>query len=341
MNTPVLDRLEVLIQRDVNRRGLASDPQENLITWCHGDFAAACRSLAEHRQRPGDTAMILTGFFIPSAGAHETDGPLGSVFLAQVLARLGFEVLLVTDANATTPLNLAVRQLGLERHVKVNPVYGAVGFAEGDCGVPLDRISHIICIERAGPSHSLTSLHRQSRRGPTPEPEFLSRVPVEHWDHYHTMRGRIITDQMEPAHLLVDRMKAALGDRLVTIGVGDGGNEIGMGKIPWEVIAKNIPGGDLVACRIPVEHNIVCGVSNWGAYALAAGVWHLRDRPFDSQLFSAEAEHELWKHVLAQSTLVDGMSGQRTLTVDGLEWEDYIQPLGEMAELLAEGPRRE
>ena len=44
-----------------------------------------------------------------------------------------------------------------------------------------------------------------------------------------------------------------------------------MGKIPWEVIRRNIPGGGLVACRVPTDHLIVCGVSNWGAYGLAAG----------------------------------------------------------------------
>ena len=45
-----------------------------------------------------------------------------------------------------------------------------------------------------------------------------------------------------------------------------------MGKIPWDVIRRNIPRGGLVACRVPADHLIVCGISNWGAYGLAAGV---------------------------------------------------------------------
>ena len=44
--------------------------------------------------------------------------------------------------------------------------------------------------------------------------------------------------------------------------LGDGGNEIGMGKIPHETIVKNIPNGDLIHCRVPTDHLIVAGVSN-------------------------------------------------------------------------------
>ena len=38
-----------------------------------------------------------------------------------------------------------------------------------------------------------------------------------------------------------------------------------MGKIPHETIVKNIPNGDLIHCRVPTDHLIVAGVSNWGA----------------------------------------------------------------------------
>jgi hypothetical protein len=150
------------------------------------------------------------------------------------------------------------------------------------------------------------------------------------------MRGRVITDQMYPAHRLFEEVGRAKR-RVTTIGIGDGGNEIGMGKIPWEVIAKNVPGGGLVACRVPTDATIVCGVSNWGAYGLAAGVWCLSGRPFAAELFSAEAEHALWERVLREAVLVDGVTGRRELTVDGLPWDEYIRPLREIAALLAAG----
>ena len=78
------------------------------------------------------------------------------------------------------------------------------------------------------------------------------------------MRGRDITDtDAAGAPTCSHRRRSATA--AVTIGIGDGGNEIGMGKIPHETIVKNIPNGDLIHCRVPTDHLIVAGVSNWGA----------------------------------------------------------------------------
>ena len=76
---------------------------------------------------------------------------------------------------------------------------------------------------------------------------FLAEVPIHYHDRYHTMKGRDITGHMSPAHWLFEEAPSALP--ITTIGIGDGGNEIGMGKIPWDIIRRNIPGGGQVACR--------------------------------------------------------------------------------------------
>ena len=44
---------------------------------------------------------------------------------------------------------------------------------------------------------------------------------------------------------------------------------------------------------MPTDHLIVCGVSNWGAYGLAAGVRLLREQPLDSDLFDTERERQI------------------------------------------------
>src|SRR5438874_2583567 len=108
-------------------------------------------------------------------------------------------------------------------------------------------------------------------------------MPPEHRDRCHTMRGIDVTDTVSPAHWLFEDKR-----RPVTIGIGDGGNEIGMGKIGWEVVSRNIPRGGLIACRVPVDHLVVAGVSNWGAYALAAGVHALRGARPGIDLFNSE-----------------------------------------------------
>jgi len=164
-------------------------------------------------------------------------------------------------------------------------------------------VTHLLAIERVGPSHAD--------------------------NRCYTMRGRDVTESMWPAHawFLSAQLTHDFGLRdLITIGIGDGGNEIGMGKIPRDVIARNIPRGDLIACSTPTQHLIVSGVSNWGAYALAAGVLLLRgqSRP---ELFGPARERAILQRMVEEGPLVDGVTGLPTATVDGLGWADYSSVL--------------
>ena len=137
------------------------------------------------------------------------------------------------------------------------------------------------------------------------------------------MRGRDVTAVTRPAHLLFEKMPWAMVGGRTTIGIGDGGNEIGMGKLPWSTIRKNVPRGGEVACRVPTDYLIVAGVSNWGAYALATGVRLLRGPGRMSSLYDVERERELLRLMVDAGPLVDGVTGERTLTVDGLTFERY------------------
>jgi hypothetical protein len=166
--------------------------------------------------------------------------------------------------------------------------------------------SHVVVIERSGPAKD---------------------------DRNYTMRGRDITDSMCPAHVLIEYATAHF-PQVATIGIGDGGNEIGMGKIPHETIVKNIPNGDLIHCRVPTDHLIVCGVSNWGAYALAAGVYLLRGVKPPADLFDPDRERAILEVMVREGPLVDGVTGRQTATVDGLTWEEYVKPLVRIRELL-------
>ena len=154
--------------------------------------------------------------------------------------------------------------------------------------------------------------------------EFLREVPAVSFDRCHTMKGRDITEEMAAAHLLFEEA-ARQTPRVTTIGIGDGGNEIGMGKIPWSIIRRNIPNGGLVACRTPTDHLIVCGVSNWGAYGLAAGVRILRGASLEEDLFDPEREKATLEVMVEKGPLVDGVSGLPTPTVDGLSNDVYFK----------------
>src|SRR5881275_1976550 len=100
------DQLRALrdaVQVDAGNRGLARDPADNLFTACADDFAAACRSIAEH---PAPRVGVVTGFMIPSTDppTGETDGPPGALTLAQAFERLGVPTVLLSDAAGYSAL---------------------------------------------------------------------------------------------------------------------------------------------------------------------------------------------------------------------------------------------
>ena len=67
-------------------------------------------------------------------------------------------------------------------------------------------------------------------------------------------------------------LKALEDPRVLTIGVGGNGNEVGMGKVT-EAVNKHITGGSRIGCVVPTDYLITTGVSNWGGDALAAGLY--------------------------------------------------------------------
>jgi D-glutamate cyclase len=331
-----LKAIRDLIQEDIANRGLRRDPAENLITACPDDFAGACRSIA---QAPAPALGIVTGFYIVDATppAGETDGPLGALFLARALTPLGIRVVLGTDPFCAPALQAGLDACGLIGQVAVvwladqsDPNSSRYGDSFPTGGTPL---THCLALERVGPSHTPESVRDQQGATTAAVTDFVREVPPDRYGRCYSMRGRDLSALMRPAHLLFER--ARQGDRKeVTIGIGDGGNEIGMGKIAWEVIRRNIPNGALIACRVPADYLIVAGVSNWGAYALATGVALLRGKRLDRELFDIERERELLRVMVEKGPLVDGVSGKQTVTVDGLSFERYAEPLKRLAALV-------
>jgi hypothetical protein len=354
------ERLRLLrdaVQVDVGNRGLARDPDRNLLNACPDDLANACRSLAEH---PAPVLAVVTGFFIPSAGLGETDGPLGAVYLARTLPALGVRVLLVGDPFCRRALEAGLEACGLLGQTPVLDVPEHPGGAWWGGG---PAPTHVLALERVGPSHRPTSVRAQPGADEAIVRAFLDEVPADHHNRCHTMRGIDITPHtrdaswlFEDAHALTEpprragsvsdrRTDAADGTRLppvahapgspgpVTLGVGDGGNEIGMGKVPWDVIRRNIPGGAVIACRVAADHLVVAGVSNWGAYALAAGAALARGVRPPAGWFDLDAEEAILRVMVEQGPLVDGVLGRPAVSVDGLPFAPYASPLRRIGEI--------
>lgn len=325
---PDWQALDALLRRDPGGRGVAAflEAGQGLAA---GHLAAAARHLAQH----GQSAAIVTGFAIVGRDppAAETDGPPGALFLARVLAALGVEVTLISDRFGL-PLVEAGRRLGgpdsarlFEFPLAADPSESQAWIDDYLSSPAGARLTHLVSIERVGPSHTLASLSAQPRTGVAPIVEFEREVPPEQRDRCHNMRGVIIDDCTAPIHRLFETV-AVRRPEVKTIGVADGGNEIGMGAVPWEIARQAIARGPAgqVACRVPCDNLILAGVSNYGAYALAAAVAALRGRTDLISAWNADAERRLIETLVRDARAVDGVTGLSQPTVDGLPLEEYL-----------------
>ena len=118
---------------------------------------------------------------------------------------------------------------------------------------------------------------------------------------------------------------------IVTIAVGDGGNELGMGKVR-ELVVKCIEMGETIASVIIADYIIVSGVSNWGAHGLEAMLSILAGQML---LQDAETEKTLIEKMV-EAGAVDGCSKKNEATVDGLSLEQNVEILLSLRKLTAD-----
>jgi len=97
--------------------------------------------------------------------------------------------------------------------------------------------------------------------------------------------------------------------RIPTVGVGDGGNEIGMGNLASQ-IRESL---ELSPCVVEVDNLVLASVSNWGAYGIAACLEELSDTPLLPEW------QEVYDFLVCTVELgsVDGVTREPVATVDG------------------------
>ena len=255
---------------------------DGLFVAAKGGLWQAASSLAD---APDASVGIITGFYVPlgTPPAAETDGPVGASMLARALTRIGMACRVVTDEPCRATCAAALRGTGIV--LDVVPLGGAV-----EDTIALWRrsgVTHALSIERCG---------RSADGAP------------------RNMRGEDISAFTTP---LDDLFLAGPWRR---IAIGDGGNEIGMGSMPASIIGAHVAHGEMIACATPADHLIVAGVSNWGAYALIAALAVLRADWRDALLASLDArvDGEILRAMVEDGPAVDGVTRQRTMTVDSL-----------------------
>jgi hypothetical protein len=134
---------------------------------------------------------------------------------------------------------------------------------------------------------------------------------------YLNMRALDVSDETAQVDFLFD-------GTIPSVGVGDGGNEIGMGNVADAVAAS----GTLVPdpCVTRVSELVIASVSNWGGYGLVAALSSLARRDL---LPSIEEER---RTVARTATLgaVDGTTGEPDGKVDGFGPEVTAEILSDL-----------
>jgi hypothetical protein len=121
-----------------------------------------------------------------------------------------------------------------------------------------------------------------------------------------------------------------------TISIGDGGNEIGMGRVPRPLIARHVPLGDLIGCVVPADFLLAAGVSHWGAYAVLAALAKLRPDWTLAMLagLGAALDQAVVEAMVRDGPAVDGVSLQRAATIDALEMDVHRGVLEAVLEVI-------
>lgn len=319
-------------------RALAADPGGRGVPRLAADSAAelddqlsrACHDLAQARR-----VVIVTGFCIPRVEppAAETDGPPGALLLARALFSAGIPLHILTDDYGAPLVETGLAAHGLPAEILETMPLGASqprGWIDHWLASrSAEGLSHAVAIERPGPSHTPDTLRAQRRSGPPPLDWFVRETPAIHQNVCHNMRGQSIEVYSAPLYLLFD----AIRERnlpVTTIAVGDGGNEIGMGKLPWELLRETL--GDSTAgrtiSRVAADLLVLSGVSNWGGYALALGTAALAGSLEPIAAWTPADEFGLIERIVREGGAVDGVTARREPTVDGLAWSEHARVYG-------------
>lgn len=270
-------------------RGISALRPYLSATYCQD----AARFIVEKSKSSRKTAIVATGFFILSARAPETDGPPGAIAIAKALEALGFEVVLVSD-RYTAPM------LTIDGFRKDEVIEFPIADHQASRKIARNILFEIkpdvvIAIERCGLTAGGKHLN---------------------------MRGKDISDfTAKVDHLFYDQEN--------TVGIGDGGNEIGMGNIAEQV--KQVPSLVPDPAVTPVNKLIISSVSNWGGYGLVAALSELTQRDL---LPSVTWDREIVAELAARGA-VDGISGERKPTVDNLSAEQHSWVVAELRKLLS------
>lgn len=254
--------------------------------------------------------FIVSGFAPnPELAMCETDGPLGTFSLAHALLNKHVEgeeepcsVKIITDE-----VSAPVFDQGCKTFEKLT------GKALELTVVPSDHPEYLtwflrgLCVEHLPPKTAVDCIVALERAGMASDKQI------------YNFRGNNLQH-----HTKLDQLfdKKIMSNDHLTIGIGDGGNEMGMGTV-YEQIKKHVNNGDKIACITPADILLTCGVSNYGGYALAKGISLCTNEYCQTNI---NFDRRILEDIVSIGA-IDGVSLKAELSVDGRNYDREIVPI--------------
>lgn len=300
--------IEEIITRDVGNRGIAAITLPDQLGPAAQNFLTA------------KAVVILTGFpcRMKDSPPTETDGPPGAIALARAARKLGKKAAIATDTTSGSVMDACAAAAGL----KSDPQFTLLQYA------PLPEPTSP---DRAAAADSLRKA-LESVAGEYDHTVAIERAGQAADGSFYTMRGFCMDAFVAPLDPLLTIGVSTDGSRTST-GIGDGGNEAGMGLV-FDAIRKNIPNGEKIACATAAGHLVTAGVSNWGGWGLVGAVEAiLREQgksvPEGALLPTEEEERRLADAMIASGAR-DGITGEMDGSVDGMPLERHLEVLASL-----------
>lgn len=261
------------------------------------------------------TGSITRTWVTPSIG--ETDGPLGTAVLAKRIREISSAIpIIITEHSLVEPIAKVVQASGLSvvtveqakaAQAKANQGPTSVACvlpfteddskAESEAKVLMDMFSPkmLFCIEKAG---------------------FNDK------GIYHNMRGHDYSAGRARIDYLVFEAQKR---QVLTVGIGDGGNEIGMGCV-LDAVKEHVKYGAACQCgcgsgmatTTKTDILLTASVSNWACYAICAA---LALKCGKASLAHAPADELRMLNTAVQAGMVDGATGKAETSVDNFTVE--------------------
>ena len=219
--------------------------------------------------------IISTGFYEIIPKTIETDGPPGAFSIGNAIKELGGEVIYLIESHTKDFIGKDQKTIVFPNTSKKESIKFAKHIIEDY------NPSALISIERCG----ITEKDRYLN---------ISRQDISNYNAYIDVLFNLHKN---------------------TIGIGDGGNEIGMGNL-YEYISSSDKYIDEPTIS-KAKHLIVTTVSNWGGWWLAAALSLLSDK---NLLETSKQATDIMQDQLNLGA-VDGSNFKSELSVDGFDWE--------------------